>query len=72
MLTVVWPKSSTGMKMIRIAQPILALLAGAIVLWASGCGLKGDLYIPEEESAPTTPVDASDDDLEADSENQPD
>ena len=72
MPTVVLPKSLTGMKMIRIAQPILALLAGAIVLSASGCGLKGDLYIPEEESAPTTPVDASDDDLEADSENQPD
>ena len=72
MPTVVLPKSLTGMKMIRIAQPIVALLAGAIMLSASGCGLKGDLYIAEKESATTTPVDASDDDLEADSENQPD
>ena len=70
MPTVVSQKSLVGMKTNKLPRNILALLNISILLLTNACGLKGDLYIPEKESPPTSPVTEPNDDGEAESETQ--
>jgi predicted small lipoprotein YifL len=46
----------------KLLRNIFASLNVAILLMGSGCGLKGDLYIPEKEPASAGSVSESSDD----------
>jgi predicted small lipoprotein YifL len=46
----------------KLLGNIFVPLSIAILLMGSGCGLKGDLYIPEKEPASAEPVSAPGDD----------
>ncbi len=70
MPTVVLQKSLIGMKTNKLPRNILALLNMSFLLLTNGCGLKGDLYIPEKQPALTSPVAEPNDDGETESETQ--
>lgn len=65
-------KSLIGMKTNKLRRNFLTSLNIAILLLVSGCGLKGDLYIPEKEAASTAPVAGANDDSETESEKKTD
>lgn len=46
----------------------IAVIAGMLALGA--CGLKGDLYLPEEETPPATPANGAEADDENDAEDE--
>jgi len=60
------------MKTTNLLRNLTVSLNIALLLLANGCGLKGDLYIPEKETASTSPLAESDDDGEAESKTQAD
>lgn len=56
----------------KLLRQTAATLNISILLSISACGLKGDLYIPEEEAAATSPVLEDSEKREAESETQAD
>ena len=64
------------MKSIRMWRAVTAPLILVLSLPITGCGLKGDLYLPQKETAQSTqpadpPVDDLLDDQQAESEDSP-
>jgi predicted small lipoprotein YifL len=72
MPTIESQKNWVGMKMNKLLRKIAASSNILVLLLANGCGLKGDLYIPQKETTPASPVAESNDDGETESETKAD
>jgi len=58
------------MKTNKFLRKLTASLIFGILLLTGGCGLKGDLYIPEKEPASAAPTNDSNEDPETESDTQ--
>ncbi len=58
--------------MIKLLHPASIAFNISVLLFTSGCGLKGDLYIPDSEAAPAATAVESTDDRETESDTQAD